>query len=62
LKTPQEALRVVTYAEFEKFVKETGFVTDAEKFGWSIVQQNVFNFTRVEGANWKKPNGIKTQD
>lgn len=59
LKTPQETLRVVTYAEFEKFVKETGFVTDAEKFGWSIVQQDVFNFARVEGANWKKPDGIK---
>ncbi len=60
MKTPQETLNVVTYAEFEQFVKETGFVTDAEKFGWSIVQQDVFSFIAVDGANWRKPDGLKT--
>jgi len=59
-KTPQETLEVVTYAEFEQFVKETDFVTDAEKLGWSIVSQDVFNFKVVEGANWKKPDGINS--
>lgn len=54
---PQKTLEVVTHAEFEEFVLETGYVTDAEKFGWSIVQQDVFNFTKVQGANWRKPNG-----
>jgi hypothetical protein len=33
-------------------------LTDAEKFGWSIVQQDVFNFNTVYGANWKKPDGV----
>lgn len=50
-------LEVVTYEEFDKFVKETGYITDAEKFGWSIVQTDVFNFHKVEGANWRKPDG-----
>lgn len=36
----------------------TGYVTDAEKFGWSIVQQTVYQFEVVEGANWKKPDGL----
>jgi len=50
-------LEVVTYSQFDEFVKKTGYITDAEKFGWSIVQTDVFNFHKVEGANWKKPDG-----
>jgi len=50
-------LEVVTYGQFDEFVKETGYITDAEKFGWSIVQTDVFNFHKVEGANWRKPDG-----
>jgi formylglycine-generating enzyme required for sulfatase activity len=53
----QEKLEVVTYAQFERFVSETGYVTDAEKFGWSIVQQDVYNFIKVKGADWRKPDG-----
>lgn len=53
-------LKVVAYSQFELFVNETGYVTDAEKYGWSIVQQDVFNYTVVEGANWRKPDGINT--
>jgi hypothetical protein len=26
MKTPQETLKVVTYAQFEKFVSETGYI------------------------------------
>lgn len=51
-------LRAVTYAQFEAFVLETGYVTDAEKYGWSIVQTDVFNFKKVTGATWKKPDGL----
>jgi len=53
-------IEAVTYAQFEQFVSETGYITDAEKFGWSIVQKDVFNFTTVKGANWRKPNGFNT--
>ena len=51
------ALEVVTYSQFDDFVKKTGYVTDAEKFGWSIVQRDVFNFSKVEGATWRNPDG-----
>jgi len=55
--TSDKPFVVVTHQEFETFVEETGYVTDAEKFGWSIVQQDVYNFITVEGANWRKPDG-----
>ncbi len=55
---PERELDAVSYAQFEQFVLETGYVTDAERFGWSIVQTDVFNFEKVNGANWKKPDGI----
>ena len=51
-------LDVITYRKFEEFVSETGYVTDAEKFGWSIIQKDVFTFSRLEGATWKKPDGV----
>lgn len=54
----EQHLEVVTYEQFEKFVDETGFLTDAEKYGWSIVQQDVYNFTTVNNANWRKPDGF----
>ena len=56
----KQGLEVVTYQRFEKFVTETGYVTDAEKFGWSIVQQDVYNYITVNNANWKKPDGINS--
>ncbi len=56
----QEKLDVVTYAQFEQFVSETGYVTDAEKYGWSIVQQDVYNFIKVNGADWRKPDGFNS--
>jgi formylglycine-generating enzyme required for sulfatase activity len=53
----KEKLEVVTYDQFHVFVKETGYITDTEKFGWSIIQSDVFNFHKVAGANWRKPDG-----
>jgi len=53
----KEKLEVVTHGKFHVFVKETGYITEAEKFGWSIVQSDVFNFHKVAGANWRKPDG-----
>ena len=51
-------LKPVSYAEFEQFVKETKYITDAEKYGWSIVQIDVFNYKTVKNAHWKKPDGV----
>lgn len=51
-------LKAVSYSEFESFVNETGYITDAEKYGWSIVQLDVYNFKKTENASWKKPDGI----
>jgi formylglycine-generating enzyme required for sulfatase activity len=63
----------VTNRQYREFVDETGYVTEAEKFGWSFVflllpskavKKRVKNVVHgvpwwlvVEGANWKKPEG-----
>ncbi|NPA35285.1 MAG: formylglycine-generating enzyme family protein [Chlorobi bacterium] len=49
---------LVTVADFRKFVQETGYKTDADKFGNSLV----FDFKTgkwefVDGANWEYPFG-----
>lgn len=51
-------LELVSYVQFELFDSETNYVTDAEKYGWSIVQKDVYNYEVVEGATWLKPDGI----
>ena len=51
-------LKPVTVAEFREFIEDSNYMTDAEKYGWSIVQTDAFNYKIVEGANWKKPDGI----
>lgn len=53
-----QALHPVTFGQFENFVKETGYVTDSEKYGWSIVQRDVYTFDRVDNATWRIPDGI----
>ncbi|WP_037985583.1 formylglycine-generating enzyme family protein, partial [Thalassobacillus devorans] len=63
----------VTNAEFKDFVKETGYITESERFGWSFVfYQFVSDQTKrkvkqivqqtpwwlvVHGASWKHPEG-----
>ncbi|MBM7621174.1 formylglycine-generating enzyme required for sulfatase activity [Bacillus tianshenii] len=63
----------VTNRQFKEFIDETGYKTEAEKFGWSFVfhllpskavKQRVKNVVHgvpwwlvVEWANWKKPEG-----
>ena len=51
-------LKPVTVAEFREFIEDSNYMTDAEKYGWSIVQTDVYNYQVVEGANWKRPDGI----
>ena len=40
-------LKPVSYADFELFVIETDYITDAEKYGWSIVQVNVLSLIHI---------------
>lgn len=61
----------VTNARFMRFVEQTGYVTDAERFGWSFVfaegrlqrpppPGRVVGaewWVRTEGATWKHPDG-----
>lgn len=63
----------VTNAEFLEFVRDTDYVTDAERFGWSFVFQDFLTdeaqahvmdavgeapwWAAVEGANWYRPYG-----
>ena len=51
-------LTPVSYSQFEVFVHQTGYVTDAEKYGWSIVQTDVDNYKTVQNANWRIPDGV----
>ena len=59
-KTLKNQLKPVSVKDFKEFVDATGYQTDAEKYGWSIVQVDVFDFEIVNGANWLKPDGINT--
>ena len=53
-------LHTVSYNEFKAFVQQTNYITDAEKYGWSFVQLDVYNFIEVSNATWVKPNGKDT--
>jgi len=57
-KKPDLKLQVVSYDQFEHFVEATGYITDAEKYQWSIVQTDVYNFKVVRDATWRKPDGV----
>lgn len=52
-----EKLHPVSVADFSKFVKETGYITDAEKFDWSVVQKDVHSFNVLWGLSWRCPDG-----
>jgi len=52
------SLKTVSVKEFKDFVNATGYLTSAEEYGWSFVQQNVYDYIVVDGANWLKPDGI----
>jgi len=51
-------LKQVNVEEFEIFVKETDYVTDAEKYGWSVVQKSVDHFIILYGIDWRCPDGV----
>jgi formylglycine-generating enzyme required for sulfatase activity len=50
--------REVTVADFARFADETGYQTEAEKFGWSgvfVVKDH--GWQKVDGATWRYPEG-----
>lgn len=48
----------VTGKEFRRFIQETGYKTDAEKFGDSgVFDFNASNWALIPGANWQYPLG-----
>ncbi|WP_282095670.1 formylglycine-generating enzyme family protein [Epibacterium ulvae] len=65
----------VTNAEFQAFIEATGYITEAERIGWSFVfwqnvppevgpTQGILNaewWRRVDGANWRDINGPDTE-
>ena len=66
----------VTNAEFLRFVRETGYTTEAERFGWSFVFEEFLDpaddefvmqsvaaapwWVAVEGATWLRPEGPRS--
>ena len=52
------SIKTVSVKEFRDFINDTGYITSAEKYGWSFVQENVYDYKVVNGANWMKPDGI----
>lgn len=48
----------VSVAQFAAFVEATGYVTDAELYGWSFRMRDVYSWDVVSGADWKRPDGI----
>ena len=53
-----QKLKQITTADFREFVAETNYVTDAEKYDWSIVQLDVINYEILYGIDWRCPTGM----
>jgi len=51
-------IKTVSVKEFRDFINDTGYITNAEVYGWSFVQENVYDYKVVNGANWMKPDGV----
>jgi len=51
-------IKTVSVEEFRDFINDTGYITSAEEYGWSFVQENVYDYKVIDGANWMKPDGI----
>jgi len=48
---------LVSNSQFQKFVEETQYITDAEKEGYGMVRIGR-RWKKVKEANWKKPDGL----
>ena len=50
-------LKPISVGDFSIFIDSTSYKTDAEKFGWSFIQKDVYNFDVIKNVSWKSPNG-----
>ena len=51
---------LITNNQFEQFVRDTGYRTDAEKNNTGRVQNKNGKFEIIPGAMWKKPDGFRS--
>jgi formylglycine-generating enzyme len=52
----------VTVAEFDRFVKATGYKTEAEKYGWAgVFDGKRGSWGKADGADWRHPDGPKSK-
>ncbi|OQX78743.1 MAG: hypothetical protein B6D61_04830 [Bacteroidetes bacterium 4484_249] len=50
----------VTYKQFKAFIDETGFITDAERDGWSYIFNKKGEKVKTDNINWRfNVNGVK---
>src|SRR5687768_1294931 len=48
----------VTVNDFARFIKSTGYKTEAEKFGWAgVFDVKAGEWKKMDGANWRHPDG-----
>ena len=40
------SIKTISVKEFRDFINETGYITSAEEYGWSFVQENEKNSKR----------------
>jgi formylglycine-generating enzyme required for sulfatase activity len=53
--------REVTVGQFARFVRATGYRTEAEKYGWSgVFDVKAAQWTKVDKATWRHPEGPGT--
>jgi formylglycine-generating enzyme required for sulfatase activity len=51
----------VSNAQFDEFVADTGYETDAERRGWGwAVTRSGTDWSQVAGANWRHPEGSRS--
>jgi len=50
-------LHTVSVAEFEQFVEETNYLTDAERYGWSVKQVTIHDYEVLDSLTWRRPDG-----
>ena len=48
----------VTNAQFQRFVEETNYVTDAEQEGWGYCWEGTPTWPQIKSANWWSPFGV----
>ena len=54
----KKQLHTVSVSEFAEFIKATGYITDAERYGWSVKQVTIFEYEVLDSLTWQFPDGV----